>query len=668
MALTASRAKIQLSPSQQYETLARWVLDKRLRTLSWHTFQPILATTALLAIATQRTISFRILIAVPCFSVMMSLSFVILLVQQRKWDMQPIPDPKPSYRAQVSALLRQPSTYRTLAIGAGTFAAFALFNCLCAAFLGAAEWPLFAPTKRHTMNLNENTLFLILGNALLGVALSAMDLLTQRNVVKWPNKVSLKSTTLVDHATVFFKTPSPILVTVPTVTTFSIFYLFFRKMVYRSMLRTPLLGAIIKPFILHAARPSTSISILGYLYPRLLILGLVTMIQYENTQAFFDSLCGRGMLLSRDSPDPDACLRSGLEAPSDYYKHLAYLELSHIARKGPAARRVAIFNDPQKWNFISRSCFKILGQDYGLIKRRGKPAPARPAAPAPPTLTATPSTPRKSNITNLSSSVYKPMPPPSPGSQLLKSLLSASSSPATTVDAGTPPAHANGSPGEAKSPLKASVMPSVFVVKGPAENKDNQAAAAPGGAPPPTGDGPRKTLVGLIKDGIAFLFTQLTTRVPSLRQGDEPFVVLPQMALDVKRWFERERVGSIARGILKGETMDRLCVQILTGFTVASLTEDAYGTLQQDIPKVLECLTSTLLALEDYERELKTSHTELTDDMGEVNKAIFEVLTPLMDDIKVSLGEIITIFGDRLNVFRLPMPVARRLQLLVDVS
>jgi hypothetical protein len=44
------------------------------------------------------------------------------------------------------------------------------------------------------------------------------------------------------------------------------------------------------------------------------------MLQYENAQAFFDSLCGRGMLLSRDSPDPDACLRSGLEAPSDYYK------------------------------------------------------------------------------------------------------------------------------------------------------------------------------------------------------------------------------------------------------------------------------------------------------------------------------------------------------------
>ncbi|CAG8695209.1 15738_t:CDS:2 [Acaulospora colombiana] len=108
--------------------------------------------------------------------------------------------------------------------------------------------------------------------------------------------------------------------------------------------------------------------------------------------------------------------------------------------------------------------------------------------------------------------------------------------------------------------------------------------------------------------------------------------------------------------------------QVLTGFTVASLTEDAYGTLQQDIPKVLECLTSTLLALEDYERELKTGHTELTDDMNEVNDAIFEVVVPLMDDIKMCLGEIIAVFGDRLNVFRLPMPVARRLQLLVDVS
>jgi hypothetical protein len=64
---------------------------------------------------------------------------------------------------------------------------------------------------------------------------------------------------------------------------------------------------------------------------------------------------------------------------------------------------------------------------------------------------------------------------------------------------------------------------------------------------------------------------------------------------------------------------------------VASLTEDAYGTLQQDIPKVLECLTSMLLALEDYERELKSSHTELTDDMVEVDRTIFTYLNPLMD-------------------------------------
>jgi hypothetical protein len=64
---------------------------------------------------------------------------------------------------------------------------------------------------------------------------------------------------------------------------------------------------------------------------------------------------------------------------------------------------------------------------------------------------------------------------------------------------------------------------------------------------------------------------------------------------------------------------------------VASLTEDAYGTLQQDIPKVLECLTSMLLALEDYERELKTSHTELTDDMVEVDRTIVTYLHPLTD-------------------------------------
>jgi len=46
---------------------------------------------------------------------------------------------------------------------------------------------------------------------------------------------------------------------------------------------------------------------------------------------------------------------------------------------------------------------------------------------------------------------------------------------------------------------------------------------------------------------------------------------------------------------------------VLAGFVVASLEEDAYGVLQKDIPKILEALTSYLIMLENYTRELQAS-------------------------------------------------------------
>jgi len=59
-------------------------------------------------------------------------------------------------------------------------------------------------------------------------------------------------------------------------------------------------------------------------------------------------------------------------------KHLAYLELAHIAKNGPSNRRVEIFTDqkaPSSWSRLSRECLLILGQHYAHLHRRGAPAP-----------------------------------------------------------------------------------------------------------------------------------------------------------------------------------------------------------------------------------------------------------------------------------------------------
>ena len=46
----------------------------------------------------------------------------------------------------------------------------------------------------------------------------------------------------------------------------------------------------------------------------------------------------------------------------------------------------------------------------------------------------------------------------------------------------------------------------------------------------------------------------------------------------------------------------------LCSLTCASLTEDKYGVVQRDIPRIIEALLSFLSAVEDYQKELSTKY------------------------------------------------------------
>ncbi|KAG8830189.1 hypothetical protein FRC17_005250 [Serendipita sp. 399] len=268
----------------------------------------------------QSTISFFAFVAVPSFTVLMCAGSILPVVLLRRQGLQSTPESYQSYADLARKLSRKSSTYRNLSIGAASFASFALLNALCAASLGADTWHLFSPTKRHSLSLNEQVVFIMLGNALVGAVIAAKDLLLRRDVVKWPTKISLRPYTLLNQASEFLLIKHSAVLAAGTVTVHTVLYWLFRKRIYRTLMRLPLLGAFFKPFLLQAARPSTSLPIFFHLFPRLVVLAVITVIQYENAQALFDSLASQGMLVARDSPDPDACIRSGLEAGDPYYK------------------------------------------------------------------------------------------------------------------------------------------------------------------------------------------------------------------------------------------------------------------------------------------------------------------------------------------------------------
>lgn len=110
------------------------------------------------------------------------------------------PSAPPSYSTLISSLIKSPASWRALFVYAASGSAFALLNALCAASLGAHDWHLFSPTKRHTTNLNEWVIYLMVGNFCVGAALAFKDLIQARWIVKWPPRVvSSRSTCSLTH-------------------------------------------------------------------------------------------------------------------------------------------------------------------------------------------------------------------------------------------------------------------------------------------------------------------------------------------------------------------------------------------------------------------------------------------------------------------------------------
>lgn len=80
--------------------------------------------------------------------------------------------------------------------------------------------------------------------------------------------------------------------------------------------------------------------------------------------------------------EPFVTLISGISSEDAFYKHSAYLELTHLSgdeSSGGTAARTAFFADqkynPSLWSQLCRIALLDLGKDYQLVLRRGKPTP-----------------------------------------------------------------------------------------------------------------------------------------------------------------------------------------------------------------------------------------------------------------------------------------------------
>ncbi|KAF9002241.1 nucleoporin protein Ndc1-Nup [Cyathus striatus] len=484
---------------------------------------------------------------------------------------------------------------------------------------------LFVKSKKHPYYLSPRTLYLLL---------SVLPLITLQTL----RAILLRAP---------FPSTPPSILTVPLTAlalsvvsiplTFALFlllhFIFFPILSF-----TPILNTLLKPVIGHLLRPRTSFLVLPFTNVSLLfrsaILGFIAAFTWLTTAYIVDSALSQRILTSA----PLAALIEGTDAKASkegniFQMYLAYQELLYRLQTFPGVAE-EIFTDqkfqPTLWATLLRNSLLFLGERYQETLRRGAPPPPPPAV-------------QKVEMKKREVEVGSP-------AQVLRKRVFKS-----------------GRPSEVERVLNvlASDGPIVDAVNHVPELfrsvSSSPAPAAASASPPPAApSAPAVERPGLIAALVKRAKERAVERVPGEVRA---------YAGDLKKWAEMERVGRSVEVGVRGWEGVRGVVDVISFLTSASLHRDAFGTVQRDIPKILEAFTRFLAEIEGWTLELARIAEEEErngrDGESERERGV-EVLGEIGDSLKEGTALIVRTFGDKLLAFKFPTGVAGRVQGFLD--
>ncbi|KAF8994684.1 hypothetical protein BDQ17DRAFT_1366428 [Cyathus striatus] len=341
--------------------------------------------------------------------------------------------------------------------------------------------------------------------------------------------------------------------------TFALFLL-LRFIFFPILSFTPILNTLLKPVIGHLLHPRTSFLVLPFTNVSLLfrsaILGFIAAFTWLTTAYIVDSALSQRILTSA----PLAALIEGTDAKASkegniFQMYFAYQELLYRLQTFPGVAE-EIFTDqkfqPTLWATLLRNSLLFLGERYQETLRRGAPPPPPPAV-------------QKVEMKKREVEVGSP-------AQVLRKRVFKS-----------------GRPSEVERVLNvlASDGPIVDAVNHVPELfrsvSSSPAPAAASASPPPAApSAPAVERPGLI----AALVKRAKERAVE------------------RKWAEMERVGRSVEVGVRGWEGVRGVVDVISFLTSASLHHDAFGTVQRDIPKILEAFTRFLAEIEGWTLEL----------------------------------------------------------------
>ncbi|KAJ3895442.1 nucleoporin protein Ndc1-Nup-domain-containing protein [Lentinula edodes] len=517
---------------------------------------------------------------------------------------------------------------------------------------GDPRLSLFVKSRHYPYYLNGRLLFLLLSQLTLASGSLLRNAMLDRFAFKWSiasNQYRLNVFELmrVFVVVIVFSSASLVCASLSFATI---------RIIFPVLYRFPLLPIILRPFTGHFVRGSITLllpfSHIGLLF-RAWFISFTTMFVWEISELLFDVLIPQPIKVSHLISDSSVVLISGLSSRDRIMKFFALSELKDIASDespASAACRSDLFADqkysPNQWSQLCRDCLLLLGNDYQLFLRKGAPAPPPPAAsplpkPEPP-LPATPTPLLRKDIFRKEKN--------SPIRAVLDSF--ASDGPlAQAVDEGTESIHV---PRLIKT-VEDAVLPQLEKSKGEVVKS---VSGATGIMPRITG-GLNAVAEGIV-DRHAPIFVRRTMK-------------------HWRKWWTEDRLSKTVEGCIPFRELDVLAVEVLSHLVCASLSEDRYGVVQRDAPKIIEAMLSFLSAIEEYQMELNTLYKAPSPDADlspkelqeieakriEVEKA-HDALGLVGSVLKEGVARIARVFSDKLLAFKFPPRTATKLQGFLD--
>ncbi|KAH0828828.1 nucleoporin protein Ndc1-Nup [Lanmaoa asiatica] len=663
----APRPSTNVPPATQaFEPLAKSVLSHRLLyNIFAYSAAFSLASTVFLAGGDDASFILRLLR--PSTWVNASLTWlvgVLPIIVVRKVLLTPTPESASSPSKTVAIALAKPTTRRWIAVYiTSSLLLLSLEFIRIASKSEDVRLSIFIKSRKHPYHLNGRLIFLVLAQIWLSISFATRNVMLERFVFRWAKALPSSNAPFVPRNLAMLLLTS----TLFTLSSFAVYNIVFglvRLALLPLLLRVPLVRSFLKPFFGHFIRGPWTLTLpLRYLSleSHAFTLGVSMFANWEFAESLFDVYIPQPIKVASTTADPNVTLVSGITSTNPLYLYFAYAELRDVAsdsHTASASRRTALFSDqkfsPSLWSVLARESLLRLGHDYQMFLRRGAPAPTDVPAPiVPPKTSQPPSTPL------IRKAIYKP-PQQSPISKVLDTFASDSdlSKAADTVAS------------EVGARVMEAPIPELF-----RSASSPPVVAAVSSTTTATATSPRLDVIGAYASRAKAQCQSLIVKYsPSWCQD---------AVTQWDAWWNRDRINKATEKCLPNRDLDALIVEVLAGLVCASLTEDRYGVVQRDIPRILEAFLSFLTALEEYHVEVTKLYVPPTPD--EVTQGDFNVLMEkertrvevakateaigiVADALKSGVADIARTFGEKLVAFKFPPRIAKKLQSFVDYA